>query len=667
LTANVSADLELMRASLLLEADPPAAARRASEILAAFPDHAEASLLLAAACRNLGEPATAATVLESVAAAHATSPVIQLELGRAYAAAGRAAEALKVIRRSVELDPDFADGWRELAAQCFVMGETLAGDVAYARYALLWQGPPELADAAQALADGRVEAAEKILRRHLIQLPHDVAALRLLAEVALRREDDPQAERLLAQCLALAPGFAAARFDLARLHYAQHKLTQALAHLDRLLGAQPSGTEYLILKSQVLRQLSRTQEALVLLETAVTEQPKDERAWVEYGVVLRELGQGERALEAFRQALVTRPGCPGAYMSLANLKTYRFTATEVEAMRQQLALEGVRSDRIQLEFALGAALEQRGEFAESFEHYAHGNSLQRATLFYDPQFKTAQVKRARTLFNAPFFAARNEWGSERDDPIFVVGLPRSGSTLLEQMLASHSQIEGTRELADLPALAFELVSRVATPNEATQFEQIEALRAEDAASLAARYLEGTRAHRPLGKARFIDKLGGNWSQLGLIQLLFPRAAIIDARRHPLASGFSCYKQLFGRGQKFTYDLRELGLFTRDYITLMQHFDETLPGRVHRVHYEHLVANPEGELRRLFAYLGLPYEEQCMRFHENPRSVSTLSSEQVRQPLYAESLDHWRNYEAWLGPLQEALGALVERYPQAPVS
>jgi hypothetical protein len=278
---------------------------------------------------------------------------------------------------------------------------------------------------------------------------------------------------------------------------------------------------------------------------------------------------------------------------------------------------------------------------------------------------TERVERTRTLFNAQFFAERQGWGSQQLDPIFIVGLPRSGSTLLEQMLSCHSQVEGTRELPDIPTLALELVANAETPTQATLFEKFEALSSEEVAALAARYLESTRRHRRLGKARFIDKLPGNWSLLGFALLLFPRASIIDARRHPLASGFSCYKQFFARGQQFTYDLREVGLFARDYISLMQHFDAILPGRVHRVHYEHLVRDPEGELRRLLDYCGLSFEEQCLRFHENRRTVSTLSSEQVRQPLYTESVDHWRNYEQWLDPLKDALGKLAEHYPQVP--
>ncbi|MBV8306231.1 MAG: sulfotransferase [Gammaproteobacteria bacterium] len=271
------------------------------------------------------------------------------------------------------------------------------------------------------------------------------------------------------------------------------------------------------------------------------------------------------------------------------------------------------------------------------------------------------MPRYRAVFSADFFKKCSGWGSERADPIFIVGMPRSGSTLLEQMLASHSQVEGTRELTDLPALVLEL-SR--GPGSADYPEVADALERARIADLAQRYLARTRSYRPLGKARFVDKMLGNFTHVGLIHLMFPRAAIIDARRHPLGCTFSCYKQLFARGHLYSYDLQELGEYYREYADLMEHFAAVLPGRVHRVHYEQLIADPEAELRRLLDYCALPYEAQCLRFYENTRIVNTISSEQVRQPLYAESVDQWRNFEPWLGPLRQALGDLVEHYPAA---
>jgi len=651
-----------MRASLLLDTDPSAAAKRASDILARAPGHAAAGLLLATARRKLGDPAAAAAVLESLAGTH-DSAVIQLELGRAYVAAGRSADALAAFQRAVRLDERLADAWRALAAQLHAAGSDLEGDRAYARYSQLTHDPPELSDAIVALSSSRVQAAETLLRQRLQQRPRDVVALRMLADAARRREDDIETERRLNECLALAPGFAAARYDLANLLNDQQRSEEMLRHVERLLASDPNNIDYLNLKAQGLRLTGRRDEAVRLMEQLLSEHPDKEQSLVRCGALLRELGQQERAIEMFRRALVVRPGSPAASSSLANLKTYRFDSADLAAMQQQLALPEVRGvERAQLEFALGKGLEDAGEFASSFEHYARGNRLQRATFYYDAQLMTAQTQRSRDFYSAGFFATRSGWGSDRADPVFIIGMPRSGSTLLEQMLASHSQVEGTRELLELPRIALELVSDVAEPTDTTLLERLGTLQRDEVAALARRYLERVQHHRPLGRARFIDKLPGNWVYIGLIHLLFPRASIIDARRHPLGCGFSCYKQLFARGQKYSYDLTELGQFYRDYVQLMEHVDVTLPGRVHRVYYEQLVADPARELHRLLDYCGLPFEEQCLRFYENRRAVTTISSEQVRRPLYSESVDHWRHYEPWLGPLQEVLSELVARYP-----
>lgn len=652
-----------MRASLLLESDPSAAAKRASDILAGFPAHPAAGLLLATARRRLGDPAAAATLLESLSSAQRDSPVVQLELGRCYAAAGRNAEAASAFRRAVTLNAGLADAWRELAAQLHATGETLEGDQAYERYCRLSHEPPELRDAIIALAGDRVQTAERLLRQRLRQAPRDVVALRMLADAAKRREDHAEAERRLSECLELAPGYAAARYDLARLLNDEQRIEEMLPHIERLLASDPGNVDCLNLKAQGLRLIGRRDEAIALMEQLLTDHPDEEQSLLLCGGLFRELGQQERAIELFHRTLSVHPGSGAAYNSLANLKTYRFGAADLAAMERQLALRDVRAeDRVYLEFALGKGLEDAGEFARSFEHYTRGNRWKRTTLYYDPQIMTAEVAHSRSFYTGRFFGERSGWGSERPDPIFIIGMPRSGSTLLEQMLASHSQVEGTRELFDLPHLVYELVSDVADPTEKTVNERVGALPRAEVEVLARRYLERVQRHRPQGKARFIDKLPGNWCYLGLIHLLFPRAAIIDARRHPLGCGFSCYKQLFSRGQKFTYDLGELGQFYRDYAALMEHFDATLAGRVHRVYYEQLVADPEGELRRLLDYCGLPFEEQCLRFYENPRAVTTISSEQVRRPIYGEGVDHWRRYESWLGPLQEVVGELVARYP-----
>jgi tetratricopeptide (TPR) repeat protein len=652
-----------MRATRLLESDPAAAARRASDILSDSPGHTEAQLLLATARRKLGDPAAAAGALESLAQAHPDSAFMQLELGRAYAASGRTARALAVLRRAVELDAGLADAWQELTAQLFAVGETLEGDAADAHYRRLSRDPPELGEASAALAENRVDAAEAILRRRLQQAPHDVVARRLLADAATRRRDNAEAERCLSECLALAPGYAAARYDLARLLFEQQRIAEMLPLLERLLAAEPGNIDCLSLKAHALRLVGRNDEAIAVMEQAVAAHPDQDQAWLLYGHLLQEIGQQARAIEMYRRALAVRPGSGRAYTSLVNLKTFRFTSADLAAMQEQLANSAVRSaDRTHLEFALGKALEDAGQFAVSFEHYARGNALHRATNFHNPEALTAVVQSLKTLYTTRFFADRAGWGSGRLDPIFIVGLPRSGSTLLEQMLASHSQVEGTRELLDIAAIALDLESRRNAAEGPAFLQSVTALDRQELAGLAARYLSRTQAYRLSDKPRFVDKMPGNFAHTGFIHLMFPRAAIIDARRHPLGCGFSCFKQLFGRGQSFSYDLQELGRYYREYVALMEHFDAVLPGRVYRVHYEQLVADPQGELQKLLEYCGLPFEEQCLRFYENRRVVHTLSSEQVRQPIYAESVDQWRRYEPWLAPLREALGDLVDRYP-----
>ena len=664
--SSASPDLELMRASLLLESDPAAAVSAASGILASFPEHPAASLLLATACRKLGDPASAVQVLESLAQARRDSAFLQLELARALVAADRRSEALAAFRRVSELAPRLADGWLGLAEQLHAAGDAVAGDRAYGRYLGLTRPPAELNEAIVALRGDRPQAAASLLRQHLQQQPRDVLALRLLAAAATRLEDDIEAERCLQQCLALAPGYAAARYGLACLLARQERIVELLPHIERLLGCDPENVDYLALKAQGLPYIGRSEEALALMQQVVAKNPGEEQAWLVYGDLLRETGAQAAAIASYRRVLELRPGSGIAFISLANLKTFRFESADLANMQQQLALPELRAkDRIQLEFAVGKGLEDAGDFAASFEHYQRGNRLKRATFFYDPEIMTAEVQRSRQLYSNSFFAQRSGWGSTRTDPIFIIGVPRCGSTLLEQMLASHSQVEATRELFDLPRVAFELISAVAEPTAATFPERLGALGRDAIEAVSVTYLERVQEERRLGRARFVDKLLGNWCYLGFIHLLFPRASIIDARRQPLACGLSCYKQLFHVGQKFTYELTEMGRFYRDYARLMQHFDTTLPGRVHRVYYEQLVADPEGELRRLLDYCGLPFEEQCLRFYESGRIVHTLSSEQVRRPIYSGSVGEWRNFEPWLGPLKAPLGALVENYPAHP--
>jgi len=663
--AGAAIDLRLMRVAALLDSDPPAAAREAAEILKAHPGHPAATLLLGTAQRSCGDPQAAAAVFAHLAAAQPDSALIQLELGRTLAAQGREADALTALTRAVELEPDLAEAWRELSATYAARGDTAACDIAYARFNRLALPSQHLAEAGVALANNRLGAAESLLRRQLAHSPQDVAAMRMLAQIAAEREDYAQAERLLQECLKLAPGYSQARFDLARILHSQQKAAPILPLLERLLALEPDSLRYRTLQAAAYNLLGQNERSTQILSGLLAEFPGNELVWLYYGHALRTAGHLDQAIQAYRKSTDLKPGCGEAWFSLANLKTFRFSAGELAAMQAQVARENLQdNDRLQFEFALGKALEDVGEFAASFAHYARGNALRRAAVVYDPDSITRLVQRTQTLYTQEFFAARAGFGSSAPDPIFIVGLPRSGSTLIEQILASHTQVEGTRELPDVLGFALELgaLERAGVPPAYPQ--SVARLTQAQLTSLGERYLAQTRPHRLLGRPRFIDKMPNNFFHLGLIHLMLPNARIIDARRSPLACCFSNFKQHFQTGLWFSYSLEDIGRYYRDYVRLVAHFDAVLPGRIHRVGYEDLVADLEGEVRRLLEYCGLPFEEQCLRFHETRRVVQTASSEQVRRPLYAEGIDQWRNFEPWLGPLKDVLGELASAEPAA---
>jgi tetratricopeptide (TPR) repeat protein len=662
---SASVDLQLLRATSLLDTEPAAAAQVALEILATSPGHGGAALLLGTARRSCGDAVTAIQVFGELATAHPHSAVIQLELGRAALAAGREDEAIAALERAVALQPDLAEAWRELAGLHAVRGDTLACDRAFARFASLVPEEQHLAEAATALGQRRLGAAEAALRRRLERAPGDVAALRMLAEIETQRERYGEAERLLGECLRLVPGFARARFDLAVVYYSQQKAAPMLPLVERLLALDPRDFAYRSLEASALTLLGHTDRSTALLAKLLVDHPTHAKAWLSYGHALRAAGRHDETVAAYRKSIVLAPEFGEAYFSLANLKTFRFAAADVAAMRVQLAREDLSDDdRLQLEFALGKAEEDAGHYADSFDHYARGNELRRRNSGYDAAITTANTQRAIAVLTAPFFAERAGWGSPAADPIFIVGMPRSGSTLLEQILASHSEVEGTRELPDVPGFAYELGGRPLRADETRYPESLAALTREQARAYGERYLAQTRPHRLLGRARFVDKMPNNFMNIGLIHLMLPNARIIDARRHPLGCCFANFKQHFQKGLLFTYRLEDLGRFYRDYVELMAHFDAVLPGRVHRVCYEQLIANPEREVRRLLDYCRLPFEAGCLRFHETRRVVQTASSEQVRQPLYADAVDQWRHFEPWLGPLATIVGDLAAAYPSA---
>ena len=526
------------------------------------------------------------------------------------------------------------------------------------------QGDPELVAAAAALAAGKLDIAERGLKGALRRDPTDVAAIRMLAEVAGRLGRYRDAESLLARCLELAPDFHAARANYVTVLHRQSKFALALSEADRLIAAEPHDLGHLASRAAVLVRTGEYEAALAAYRTILARHPDQPRLWISMGHVLKTIGRREDSVAAYRTAAAQEPTLGDAWWSLANLKIVRLTDADLAAMERALASGPSAADRYHLYFALGKALEDRGEHARSFAHYAEGNRLRRLELPYRAESTTAHVDASSTLLTRTALAARTG-GHPSDDPIFIVGLPRAGSTLLEQILASHSAVEGTMELPDIGTIAADLGGRGGPrddKDESGYIGRLLALSEAERRALGQRYLDGTRIQRKTGRPRFIDKMPNNFAHVGLIHLILPNATIIDARRHPMANGFSAFKQHFSRGQGFTYDLRDLGLYWRDYAQLMAHYDEILPGRVHRVFHEALLADPAREIHALLAHARLPFEAACLAPERNDRPVRTASSEQVRQPLARAPDESWRRYDEWLGPLREALGPAACFYP-----
>jgi tetratricopeptide (TPR) repeat protein len=525
---------------------------------------------------------------------------------------------------------------------------------------------PLLLQAAQAMLAKDLPSAERLLRSILYERPNDIAAIRMMAEIAGRLGRYADAEKLLRRAIELAPAFTAARANLATALYRQSRTAEALEILEALLGQEPGNPSFQNLKAAALNRLGGYEEAIGLYEQVLAKAPDQPKVWMSYGHALKTVGRQQDGVAAYRRALALAPAMGEVWWSLANLKTVPFSDEDVAAMESALGGDLKVEDRFHLHFALGKALDERSDPAGAFAHYAEANRLRHAMMGYDADEVTNLVRRSKRLYSRDFFAAREGFGSPAPDPIFILGMPRSGSTLIEQILASHPSVEGTMELPDLPVLAGRLGKwRGGDEGEARYPESVAGLDAAACAALGEEYLDRTRIQRKTGRPFFIDKLPNNWIHTGLIHLILPRAKIVDARRHPLDCCFSNFKQHYARGQGFSYSLDDMGRYYADYVELMAHFDSVLPGRVHRVVHERLVENPEGEVRRLLAALGLDFDPACLRFHENKRAVRTASSEQVRRPITREGIGQWKPFEPWLGPLEAALGPVLVAWPDAP--
>lgn len=525
---------------------------------------------------------------------------------------------------------------------------------------------PSLLRAGHALVTNQLHQAEPILKDRLKRDPYDYSAIRMLAELAARIGRLSDSENLLRRALELAPSFQSARANLATVLYRQHRAPEALQQLDLLAaeGQLPDG--YRNLKAAALGRVGGYREAITLYRDVLSRHGEQPKIWMSLAHLLKTVGDQQESIAAYRRAIDLAPGLGEVWWSLANLKTVRFDDSDVAAMEAALDDAALGADdRLHLHFALGKAFEDRHQADSAWQHYAEGNRIRAAQLQHDPERITGMVDRSIALMTDAFFEQREGQGFDAPDPIFILGLPRSGSTLLEQILASHSRVEGTMELPDIHNLVRRIDGKHGRGERGNYPEGLLGLDAAALRAFGEEYLDTTRIQRSEGKPFFIDKMPNNWAYAGFIRLILPNARIIDARRHPLDCCFSNFKQHFARGQAFSYDLTHIGRYYADYVRFMAHLDAVQPGKVHRVIHEQLVEHPEDEIRALLTFCGLEWEEACLNFHETKRAVRTASSEQVRQPLSRSGFDQWRPFERWLGPLKEALGPALDHWDDAP--
>lgn len=589
------------------------------------------------------------------------------ERGHCHVMLGDAPAAIDALAEAVRLNPTLPASWDMLEQLYRLAGDAGRAATAAQHLASLRRLPPEVVVANSLLADGDLAPAEEVIRDYLRRDGDNVGALRLLARILMEREAPTDAEVLLETLLKRAPDYHAARLDYAMALLQQQKHLLAQQEAERLLRHDPDNREYLKLYGAACIGLGDHERVVELYGRLLASCPPsgseaaDLRVW--RANALKVTGRRQEALADYRAALEARSDYGVAWFSLANLKTYSFNDEDIARMRAAEASPDLHDmDRVYLCFALGAALEARCDYAGSWQYYERGNAVRRRGARYRPEQAESCALGLKATFTAEFFAARAGWGADDPAPIFILGLPRSGSTLVEQILASHSAVEGTQELTEISRYAGELCGYDQDCGLPLRPEALCRLTAADARALGERFLDDTRTYRRLGRPFFIDKMPNNFWHIGLLHLMLPRATIIDVRREPMACCFSNLKQLFGgANQEFAYSADHLARYYRTYLDLMRHWDEVLPARVTRVHYEDLVEDLEVSVRRILQLCGLSFDPACLAFHQTRRSVRTPSSEQVRQPIGRDGLTQWRRYEPWLAPLRAALGDALTRY------
>jgi len=631
-------------------------------VLADRPEQREALLFASIAQRYLGQIQEALKTLSRLEQHHPGFSRLYEERGRCFVALRQARPAIEAFHQAVRINYALPGSWGMLEGLYRMQGEASNAALSASHVASLRALPPEVVLAMGLFADGDLEPAETLARAYLLEHGDHVEAMRLLARIGIAHKVYFDAQVLLAAVLERSPGYRIARQEYAFVLIELHRYEEASREVQKLLADEPDSRQLKILQAAAMVGVGEHEQALVLYRKLLTGGVEDAEAHLSIGHALKTLGQSQPAIESYRRAATSRLDFGDAYWSLANLKTYRFTSEELLRMRS--ALEAPTTslvDRYHLCFAIGKALEDQGEFAESFQFYQRGNELKRPECRYRAELIERNTQHQIEVCTSELFASRRGWGNPAPDPIFIVGLPRSGSTLLEQILASHSKVEGTQELPNVQQIVSRLRGFGPEADDARYPRVLANLSAEELGKLGEEYLEGTRVYRMRQVPHFIDKMPNNFRHVGLLRLMLPNARIIDARREPMACCFSNFKQLFANGQEFTYSIEDIARYYRTYLELMRHWDRVLPGRVLRVYHEDVVDDLEGSVRRLLDFCGLEFEAQCVEFHQTKRSVRTASSEQVRQGIFREGLEQWKNFEPWLGPLKDALGDALSRY------
>ncbi|MBT8078721.1 MAG: sulfotransferase [Gammaproteobacteria bacterium] len=640
---------------LLKNGDVPRAIEAFQRILDARPKHPDALYYLAVCQRMSKNPGAALETLQALKLAHPGYARAYQEEGHIYRARQQPDAARRAYETAVHLNPALSASWKALVIHYDATGERDKAREAMKHAAWLSGLPPELVTVSSLINENKLFMAEKICRNFLQSNPTHVEGMRLLAELGSKLLILDDAEFLLEKALEFEPDNHRARLDYIRVLHRRQKFSKALEQAEQLHAADPGNVAFEIPLATENQAVGNFQEALATYDRVLQRQPELFNVHSARAHALKTIGRTDEAIASYRQAYRHKPDYGDAYWSLANLKTYRFDDAELRQMREMEALDSTSTvDRIHLCFALGKALEDRAEYGESFGYYERGNRLKRHESRYEPERVEQEFETQKENFDAAFFAERAVAGCPDPAPIFIVGLPRAGSTLLEQILASHSQVDGTMELANIIGLAHQLNGRSAHKQHAQYPKILHKLSAQQFREMGEKFIDDTMFHRA-GGDYFIDKMPNNFRHIALIHLILPNAKIIDARRHPMACCFSAFKQLFAEGQEFTYGLEEIGRYYKAYVDLMDHWDRELPGKVLRVYHEDVIDDLEGQVRRMLDYCELPFEDACLEFHKTDRAVRTPSSEQVRQPIYKSGMDLWRHFEDHLDPLVEALG------------